>query len=392
MNIPHITAMSELVLSGKRVLIRADLNVPLSDGKVTSDTRIQASVPTIEAALSQGASVVVMSHLGRPKEGSFDASASLAPVAQRLGELLDTSVALLPELDDCKNVQTGQVALLENVRFLTGEKADDETLARRMAEICDVFVMDAFGTAHRAQASTHGVAKYAPSVCAGLLLEAELRAFQQTLAQPATPMVAIIGGAKVSTKLEVLGSLASIADRIIVGGGIANTFIAAAGYEVGSSLYEPELLDTARHVADQVDIPIPVDVMVAKTFAADAVGVVKAIDNVQSDEMILDIGPVTARAWAESLMDAQTIMWNGPVGVFEFAQFGQGTKVIGEAISESDAFSIAGGGDTLAAVEQYGLAEGISYISTGGGAFLELVEGKTLPAVAVLGERCSAID
>ena len=392
MNIPHITAMSELVLSGKRVLIRADLNVPLSDGKVTSDTRIQASVPTIEAALSQGASVVVMSHLGRPKEGSFDASASLAPVAQRLGELLDTSVALLPELDDCKNVQTGQVALLENVRFLTGEKADDETLARRMAEICDVFVMDAFGTAHRAQASTHGVAKYAPSVCAGLLLEAELRAFQQTLAQPAIPMVAIIGGAKVSTKLEVLGSLASIADRIIVGGGIANTFIAAAGYEVGSSLYEPELLDTARQIADQVDIPIPVDVMVAKTFAADAVGVVKAIDNVQSDEMILDIGPVTARAWAESLMDAQTIMWNGPVGVFEFAQFGQGTKVIGEAISESDAFSIAGGGDTLAAVEQYGLAEVISYISTGGGAFLELVEGKTLPAVAVLGERCSAID
>ena len=392
MNIPHITAMSELVLSGKRVLIRADLNVPLSDGKVTSDTRIQASVPTIEAALSQGASVVVMSHLGRPTEGSFDASASLAPVAQRLGELLDTPVALLPELDACKNVQTGQVALLENVRFLTGEKADDETLARRMAEICDVFVMDAFGTAHRAQASTHGVAKYAPSVCAGLLLEAELRAFQQTLAQPATPMVAIIGGAKVSTKLEVLGSLASIADRIIVGGGIANTFIAAAGYEVGSSLYEPELLDTARQIADQVDIPIPVDVMVAKTFAADAVGVVKAIDNVQSDEMILDIGPVTARAWAESLMDAQTIMWNGPVGVFEFAQFGQGTKVIGEAILESDAFSIAGGGDTLAAVEQYGLAEGISYISTGGGAFLELVEGKTLPAVAVLGERCSAID
>ena len=392
MNIPHITAMSELVLSGKRVLIRADLKVPLSDGKVTSDTRIQASVPTIEAALSQGASVVVMSHLGRPKEGSFDASASLAPVAQRLGELLDASVALLPELDDCKNVQTGQVALLENVRFLTGEKADDETLARRMAEICDVFVMDAFGTAHRAQASTHGVAKYAPSVCAGLLLEAELRAFQQTLAQPATPMVAIIGGAKVSTKLEVLGSLASIADRIIVGGGIANTFIAAAGYEVGSSLYEPELLDTARHIADQVDIPIPVDVMVAKTFAADAVGVVKAIANVQSDETILEIGPVTARAWAESLMDAQTIMWNGPVGVFEFAQFGQGTKVIGEAISESDAFSIAGGGDTLAAVEQYGLAQGISYISTGGGAFLELVEGKTLPAVAVLGERCSAID
>ena len=391
MNLPLITAMSELVLSGKRVLIRADLNVPLSDGKVTSDTRIRASLPTIQAALSQGASVVVMSHLGRPKEGSFDASASLAPVAQRLSELLDTSVALLPELDDCQHVQAGQVALLENVRFLRGEKVDDETLARRMASVCDVFVMDAFGTAHRAQASTHGVAKYAPSVCAGLLLDAELRAFQQTLAQPATPMVAIIGGAKVSTKLEVLGSLATIADRIIVGGGIANTFIAAAGYDVGSSLYEPELLETARQIANQVDIPIPVDVMVAKAFDAGAVGVVKAIDDVQSEEMILDIGPVTARAWAESLMDAQTIMWNGPVGVFEFPQFGQGTKTIGEAIAASEAFSIAGGGDTLAAVEQYGLTEGLSYISTGGGAFLELVEGKTLPAVAVLGERSDAL-
>lgn len=391
MNIPHITSMSELVLSGKRVLIRADLNVPLSNGKVTSDTRIRASVPTIQAALRQGASVVVMSHLGRPKEGSFDASASLAPVADRLSELLDTPVTLLPELEDCSEVQVGQVALLENVRFLSGEKADDETLARRMAAVCDVFVMDAFGTAHRAQASTHGVAKYAPRVCAGLLLGGELSAFQQALAGPATPMVAIIGGAKVSTKLEVLGSLARIADRIIVGGGIANTFIAAAGYEVGSSLYEPDLVDTARQIAEQVDIPIPVDVMVAKTFAANAVGVVKAIDTVQSDEMILDIGPVTARAWANSLMDAQTIMWNGPVGVFEFPQFGQGTKAIGEAIAESEAFSIAGGGDTLAAVEQYGLADGLSYISTGGGAFLELVEGKTLPAVAVLGERSSAV-
>lgn len=391
MNIPHITSMSELVLSGKRVLIRADLNVPLSDGRVTSDTRIRASVPTIEAALRQGASVVVMSHLGRPKEDSFDASASLAPVAGRLGELLDVPVALLSGLEDCSKVQAGQVALLENVRFLRGEKADDESLARRMAAVCDVFVMDAFGTAHRAQASTHGVAKYAPRVCAGLLLDAELKAFQQALASPATPMVAIIGGAKVSTKLEVLGSLASIADRIIVGGGIANTFIAAAGYEVGSSLHEPDLVSAARQIAEQVDIPIPVDVMVAKAFAADAVGVVKAIDAVQADEMILDIGPVTARAWADSLMDAQTIMWNGPVGVFEFPQFGQGTKAIGEAIAASDAFSIAGGGDTLAAVEQYGLADGLSYISTGGGAFLELVEGKTLPAIAVLSERSSAL-
>ena len=389
MNLPFITAMSALDLARKRVLIRADLNVPLSGGKVTSDTRIRASVPTIESALAQGASVVVMSHLGRPKEGEIDTLVSLAPVAEILAKLLQCPVSLLPTLEDCGDVMPGQLALLENVRFLAGEKADDEELARRMAAICDVFVMDAFGTAHRAQASTHGVAKFAPQVCAGLLLDAELKAFQQTLAQPAKPMVAIIGGAKVSTKLEVLGSLASIADRIIVGGGIANTFITAAGYEVGSSLYEPDLLDTARQIAEQVDIPIPVDVMVAKTFAADAVGVVKAIDDVQADEMILDIGPVTARDWAASLMDAQTIMWNGPVGVFEFPQFGQGTKIIGEAITASSAFSIAGGGDTLAAVEQYDLANGVSYISTGGGAFLELVEGKVLPAVAVLGARCA---
>lgn len=389
MNLPFITAMSALDLARKRVLIRADLNVPLSGGKVTSDTRIRASVPTIESALAQGASVVVMSHLGRPKEGEFDTSASLAPVAEILAKLLQRPVPLLPTLEDCGNVMPGQLALLENVRFLAGEKADDEELARRMAAICDVFVMDAFGTAHRAQASTHGVAKFAPQVCAGLLLDAELKAFQQTLAQPAEPMVAIIGGAKVSTKLEVLGSLASIADRIIVGGGIANTFICAAGYEVGSSLYEPDLLDTARQIAEQVDIPIPVDVTVAKTFAADAVGVVKAIDDVQADEMILDIGPVTARDWAASLINAQTIMWNGPVGVFEFPQFGQGTKIIGEAITASSAFSIAGGGDTLAAVEQYDLTNGVSYISTGGGAFLELVEGKVLPAVAVLGARCA---
>lgn len=389
MNLPFITAMSALDLARKRVLIRADLNVPLSGGKVTSDTRIRASVPTIESALAQGASVVVMSHLGRPKEGEFDTSASLAPVAEILAKLLQRPVSLLPTLEDCGDVMPGQLALLENVRFLAGEKADDDELARRMAAICDVFVMDAFGTAHRAQASTHGVAKFAPQVCAGLLLDAELKAFQQTLAQPAKPMVAIIGGAKVSTKLEVLGSLASIADRIIVGGGIANTFICAAGYEVGSSLYEPDLLDTARQIAEQVDIPIPVDVTVAKTFAADAVGVVKAIDDVQADEMILDIGPVTARDWAASLMDAQTILWNGPVGVFEFPQFGQGTKIIGEAITASSAFSIAGGGDTLAAVEQYDLANGVSYISTGGGAFLGLVEGKVLPAVAVLGARCA---
>lgn len=387
MNLPSIKAMSELHLSGKRVLIRADLNVPLSEGRVTSDTRIRASLPTIQAALDQGASVVVMSHLGRPVEGEFDDAYSLAPVAASLGELLGKPVQLIPELEQCDTVQSGQVALLENVRFLSGEKADDNELAKRMAAACDVFVMDAFGTAHRAQASTHGIVQHAPEACAGLLLDAELKAFQQALAQPAKPMVAIIGGAKVSTKLEVLGSLANIADSIIVGGGIANTFIAAAGYEVGSSLYEKDLLDTARGIAEQVDIPIPVDVVVAKSFSAQAAGVVKAIDEVCSHDMILDIGPITARAWAENLMDAKTILWNGPVGVFEFAQFGQGTRVIGEAIATSSAFSIAGGGDTLAAVETYGLEQGISYISTGGGAFLELVEGKTLPAVAALGAR-----
>ena len=359
---------------------------------MSSDTRIRASVPTILRAVEQGASVVVMSHLGRPSEGQFDPDASLAPVATRLAELLAMPVPLLAELEQAADLALGTVALLENVRFLSGEKADEDELAQRMAAICDVFVMDAFGTAHRAQASTHGVARYAPKVCAGLLLDAELQAFQQVLAQPACPMVAIIGGAKVSTKLEVLGSLATVADRIIVGGGIANTFIAAAGYSVGASLYEAELVETARQIAERVDIPIPVDVMVSQKFAADAVGVVKTIDDVADDEMILDIGPVTARAWAESLIDAQTIMWNGPVGVFEFPQFGQGTKVLGEAIAASSAYSIAGGGDTLAAVEQYGLDKGISYISTGGGAFLELVEGKTLPAVAVLGERSANAD
>ncbi len=387
MDLPEVTPMSELDLSGKRVLIRADLNVPIARGRVTSDARIQASIPTILAALEQGARVVVMSHMGRPTEGEFDAAASLAPVAIALEAMLERPVALLPNLEDCTQIPPGSVGLLENVRFLLGEKSDDEALAKRMAAACDVFVMDAFGTAHRAQASTHGVAKFAPEVCAGLLLDAELKAFQQALAQPASPMVAVIGGAKVSTKLEVLGSLASIADRIIVGGGIANTFIAAAGYEVGSSLYEPDLVGKAQEIAEQVDIPVPVDVMVAKSFDAGAVGVVKAIDGVKPDEMILDIGPVTARAWAEGLIDAQTIMWNGPVGVFEFPQFGHGTKVLGEAIAQSSAFSIAGGGDTLAAVERYQLASDLSYISTGGGAFLELVEGKTLPAVAILGER-----
>ncbi len=382
-----VTSMQDVDLSGKRVLIRADLNVPIKDGVVTSDARIVASLPTIEHALAADASVVVMSHLGRPSEGQFDAQASLAPVAARLAQLLNRDVDLLQEIAQCAEVGRGQVALLENVRFFKGEKADSDELAQALAAQCDVFVMDAFGTAHRAQASTHGVAKFAPIACAGLLLEAELSALGQALAAPASPMVAIVGGAKVSTKLEVLDALSTIADQIIVGGGIANTFIAAAGYNVGQSLHEADLMDAAKAIAAKVDIPIPVDVMVAKKFDAAEVAVLKSIDAVADDEMILDIGPQTARDWAQQLQAAKTILWNGPVGVFEFDQFGEGTRVLAEAIAASDGFSIAGGGDTLAAIDKYNVREGISYISTGGGAFLEFVEGKTLPAVAILQER-----
>ncbi len=382
-----VKSMQDVDLSGKRVLIRADLNVPVADGSVTSDARIRASIPTIEKALEAGAAVVVMSHLGRPKEGEFDPEASLAPVALHLGQLMDRSVALLPDLNACQTVSAGEVALLENVRFLVGEKADAEALARAMAAECDVFIMDAFGTAHRAQASTHGVARFADVACAGLLLSAELDALGRALAAPESPMVAIVGGAKVSTKLEVLDSLAGIADQIIVGGGIANTFIAAAGHNVGKSLYEADLVEAAQRIAEKVDIPIPSDVMVGKNFDAAEIAIVKDITEVADDEMILDIGPVTARAWAEQLTAARTILWNGPVGVFEFDQFGEGTRLLAEAIAASDGFSIAGGGDTLAAIDKYGVREGISYISTGGGAFLEFVEGKTLPAVAMLETR-----
>ena len=383
----QILTMNDVELGGKRVLIRCDLNVPVSDGVVTSDARIVASVPTIQAALDANAAVVVMSHLGRPTEGEYDEDASLKPVAARLGELLGREVGVLPALEDCGAVATGDVALLENVRFLAGEKADDEGLAKAMAAQCDVYVMDAFGTAHRAQASTHGVGKFAPVACAGTLLSAELTALDQALASPAKPMLAIVGGAKVSTKLDVLGSLAGIADQIIVGGGIANTFIAAAGYNVGKSLYEPDLVDTAKAIAARVEVPIPTDVMVATEFDAGATAVLRAIDEVGDDEMIMDIGPVTARAWGERLGAAKTVIWNGPVGVFEFDQFGEGTRVLAEALADGQAFSIAGGGDTLAAIDKYGVREGISYISTGGGAFLEFVEGKTLPAVAMLTAR-----
>ena len=386
-----VHTLDDVDLAGKRVLIRADLNVPISGGEVTSDVRIRASVPTIQAAAAKAGRVIVMSHLGRPTEGEFDPESSLQPVAKRLQELLGSPVQLLADLDACNTLADGAVGLLENVRFFSGEKANDDELAKAMAEQCDVFIHDAFGTAHRAQASTHGVAKFAKTACAGLLLSGELESLGRAVANPQSPMVAIVGGAKVSTKLEVLGSLAKIADQIIVGGGIANTFIAAQGHNVGKSLYEEDLLDTAREIAQQVDIPIPTDVIVAEAFAEDARAIVRDIDEVGDEEMILDIGPVTARAWAESLQAAKTILWNGPVGVFEFDQFGEGTRVLAEAIADSEGFSIAGGGDTLAAIDKYGIADGVadgvSYVSTGGGAFLEFVEGKELPAVEILQSR-----
>lgn len=380
-----ILSMSAVDLSGKRVFIRADLNVPVKEGVVTSDARIVASLPTIKHALQHAISVTVMSHLGRPVEGQPDAEFSLQPVADRLAELLHMDVPLMPNIAACADLEG--LALLENIRFFAGEKANDAALAQQLADQCDVFVMDAFGTAHRAHASTHGIAKVAPVACAGLLLEAELTALHDALASPAKPMLAIVGGAKVSTKLQVLDSLATIADQILVGGGIANTFIAAAGYAVGKSLYEPDLVDTAQHIAQKVSIPLPQDVMVATELDAAAVAQVRRIDEVGDDEMILDIGPATARAWAQHLQSAQTILWNGPVGVFEFDQFGEGTRVLAEAVAQSGAFSIAGGGDTLAAIDKYAVTEGVSYISTGGGAFLEFVEGKVLPAVEVLAAR-----
>ena len=385
MQTPKIRSMAGLDFSNKRVFIRADLNVPVKDGVVTSDARIVASLPTIKQAMASAASVTVMSHLGRPTEGQVEEAFSLQPVARRLAELLQTDVPLIPSIE----ASAGQhgLALLENIRFFPGEKANDDGLARRLAQQCDVFVMDAFGTAHRAHASTHGIAKFAPVVCAGLLLQAELAALQDALAAPKEPMLAIVGGAKVSTKLEVLESLAGIAEQILVGGGIANTFIAAAGYPVGKSLYEPDLIETAERIMQKVKIPLPEDVIVSREFAASAVAQVRKITDVAADDMILDIGPTTARAWAQELLDAKTILWNGPVGVFEFDQFGEGTRVLAEAVAQSEGFSIAGGGDTLAAIDKYAVSDGVSYISTGGGAFLEFVEGKVLPAVDVLAAR-----
>ena len=387
-----VVRMSDLDLSGKRVLIREDLNVPVREGRVTSDARIRAALPTIRAALDAGAAVMLMSHLGRPTEGSPDEAFSLQPVADRLAELLGRDVPLERDWIDGVDVSPGDIVLLENVRFLSGEKACDEELARKMASLCDVFVMDAFGTAHRAQASTYGVAEHAPVACAGPLLAAELEALGKALDNPPRPLVAIVGGSKVSTKLDVLDALAGIVDYLIVGGGIANTFIAAAGHAVGKSLYEADMLDTARGLAaggeGRAQIPVPDDVVVASEFA-DVEGITKAVDAVSGDEMILDIGPETAARFSEIVAGAGTVIWNGPVGVFEFEHFGAGTKALAEAIAASDAFSVAGGGDTLAAIDKYGVADRISYISTGGGAFLEFVEGKKLPAVEVLERRAA---
>lgn len=382
-----VLKMTELELKGKRVLIREDLNVPIKDGKVTSDARIRASLATIEHALNAGAKVIVMSHLGRPEEGVYSEENSIKPVAAHLGQLLGREIPVIKDFRAGVEVAAGELVVLENVRFNAGEKKDADELAQAYAALCDIFVMDAFGTAHRAQASTHGVAKFAPVACAGPLLANELEALGKALDKPGRPLVAIVGGAKVSTKLEVLESLSDICDQIIVGGGIANTFLAAAGKPVGKSLYEPDLIPAAKKLMEKVSIPLPTDVVCGKEFSETAVATLKSVDDVEADDMIFDIGPDTAKALAEYLKEAKTIIWNGPVGVFEFDQFGEGTKTLSLAIAESPAFSIAGGGDTLAAVDKYDIAEQVSYISTGGGAFLEFVEGKTLPAVAVLQER-----
>ncbi|HAG97150.1 MAG: phosphoglycerate kinase [Pseudomonadales bacterium] len=394
-----VIKMTDLDLSGKRVLIRADLNVPVKNGEVTSDVRIRASLPSVELALKQGASVILMSHLGRPVEGGSaedNAAYTMAPVARRLSELLGFDVPVAADWQNGVSVDAGKLVLLENVRFNPGEKKDDEALAKAYAALCDVFVMDAFGTAHRAQASTHGVGKFAPVACAGILLGDELDALQKALASPARPMLAIVAGSKVSTKLDVLTALSEQCDQLIVGGGIANTFLAAAGFNVGKSLCEHDLIDTAKAIAAKVEVPLPTDVVVAEVtgpiedfmdFVTHAEAVIKPVAQVGDNDMILDVGPDTAKNFAEIILAAKTVLWNGPVGVFEVDQFGEGTKVLANAIADSAAFSIAGGGDTLAAVDKYGVADKVSYISTGGGAFLEYVEGKVLPAVAMLQER-----
>ncbi|MFV1972187.1 MAG: phosphoglycerate kinase [Thiohalobacterales bacterium] len=390
-----VLKMTDLDLHGKRVLIRQDLNVPVKDGKVTSDKRIAASLPTIEHAMNAGAKVMVMSHLGRPVEGEYDEQFSMIPVGEHMAALLGHNVEMVKDwVNGVGEMHTGEVVLCENVRFNAGEKNNDDELAKKMAALCDIYVMDAFGTAHRAQASTNGVAKYAPVACAGPLLAGELEALGKALDNPKRPMVAIVGGSKVSTKLTVLDSLSGVVDQLIPGGGIANTFIAACGHNVGKSLCEVDLIPEAKRLMEAAkagggEIPVPTDVVVGKEFSESAGAVVKMVEEVADDDMIFDIGPETAARFAEMIKSAGTIVWNGPVGVFEFDQFGEGTKSLGQAIAASAAFSIAGGGDTLAAVDKYGIADRISYISTGGGAFLEFLEGKKLPAVAMLEQRAS---
>ncbi|WDE13186.1 phosphoglycerate kinase [Thalassomonas haliotis] len=387
-----VIKMTDLALADQRVLIREDLNVPVKDGKISSDARLKAALPTIKQALEAGAKVMVMSHLGRPVEGEFNNEFSLQPVADYLAAALNYPVRLVNDYLDGVEVGAGELVIFENIRFNKGEKSNDDALAKKLAALCDVFVMDAFGTAHRAQASTHGVAKYAPTACAGPLLAGELEALAKALDKPARPLVAIVGGSKVSTKLTVLESLAGVVDQLVVGGGIANTFIAAQGHGVGKSLYEADLVNEARRLTKQAqdnngDIPVPSDVVVGQEFSESAVATLKQVNEVSNDDMIFDIGPDSAKALADIIAKAGTIVWNGPVGVFEFDQFGKGTEVIARAIADSSAFSIAGGGDTLAAVDKYDIADQVSYISTGGGAFLEFLEGKKLPAVEILEQR-----
>ena len=390
-----VIKMADLDLSGKRVLIREDLNVPVKDGKVTSDARIRASLPTIKLALEKGAKVMVMSHLGRPTEGEYNEEFSLQPVVDYLNEALEQNVRLEKDYLNGVEVADNEVVVFENVRFNVGEKKDDEALAKKLAALCDVYVMDAFGTAHRAQASTHGVGLFAEVACAGPLLAAELDALGKALDNPARPLVAIVGGSKVSTKLTVLDSLSTVVDQLVAGGGIANTFVAAAGHPVGKSLFEADLIDEANKLttaarANDGDIPVPTDVVVGTEFSESAVATIKDVTEVSDEDMIFDIGPDTAQTLAKIIENAGTVVWNGPVGVFEFDQFGNGTEAIANAIAKSKAFSIAGGGDTLAAIDKYGVADEISYISTGGGAFLEFLEGKKLPAVAMLEKRANA--
>jgi phosphoglycerate kinase len=383
--------MTDLDLKGKRVLIREDLNVPVKDGKVTSDARIRAALPTIKHAVEAGAKVMLMSHLGRPTEGEYAEEYSLLPVATHLSSLLGQDVTLIKDWENAPEIANGDITLFENVRFNKGEKKDDEVLAKAYAALCDIYVMDAFGTAHRAQASTHGVGHFAPIACAGPLLAAELDALAKALKEPKRPLVAIVGGSKVSTKLTVLESLSDKVDQLIVGGGIANTFLAAAGKPVGKSLCEDDLIANALALSEKTAIPLPSDVVVGQVFSEAAEATLKSAESVTADDMIFDVGPETAESFAKIIHNAGTIIWNGPVGVFEFDQFGEGTRALSLAIAQSDAFSIAGGGDTLAAVDKYGIADSVSYISTGGGAFLEFVEGKTLPAVAMLTERAKSV-